>query len=263
MKALVLMKAVIDKLADIDDESAITAERDEDEILINPYDRHAIEAALQLKKQGSVDHIAVLCCGADNSVPSLQEALAMGANEAIRVEIGDEIERDVFEIARILVGAIEKYGAPELILTGMQSFDIGAGAIPGIIAEMMGRPHASYVEEIEIEDQKITVKKTIEGGFRKIRLSLPVLLSIANTANEPRYVAVGRIMKARKQPVPAWDLADITVADLPPSINIERVFSPPPRPECIMFDGEDDPEGAVGELFERLKADGVNLEAIR
>ncbi len=258
MKIFVLIKPVLDRNADIEPDELELSEFDDDEIVINQYDYHALEAAIALKEASQVEHITAISVTCEEATHVLQEAMAMGADETLLIKTEDLETRDEIIIAEILSAAIKEKGIPDLIFCGMTSFDLGSGAVPAMLAEFLELPHASYAEKFEFEENRVKIDKTIEGGYRSVRLSLPAVLSVANTANKPRYISVGRIMKARKNPVPSMELDDIDVDDLESTIKVLETSAPPERPECVIFEGT----GAVEELFERLKQDGINLEEI-
>ncbi len=188
---------------------------------INGADEYALEEAVRLKeKQGG--RVVALTAGPKRTEQMLREALAKGADEAVRVPM-DDAGYDVGTVARILSAAIRTL-PHDLVLTGVQSDDQGNSATGGLIAGLLGMPHASVVTRVEAKGGGLEVATELEGGLQRIyAIALPALLTIQFGANTPRYAPLPAIMKAARQPI-----REIVPAPLTPPYTFEvRGLSPP------------------------------------
>jgi electron transfer flavoprotein beta subunit len=165
---------------------------------INEPDAYALEAGLQLKeKQGG--EVVVLCAGPDRAGQTIREALAKGADRAIHIETGDDSVGDPLALGRIMAKALEAE-KPDLVLTGIQSDDLGFGQTGVILAELMGLPHGTLIMNIEPEGNGIRVKRELEDGwFQHVDLPLPALLTIQSGATKLRYATLMGIKKAKSK----------------------------------------------------------------
>ncbi len=268
MDIIVLIKPQVNQNADLSPDEYLPNEFDKDDIVMNPNDKHAVEAGLQLKEKhgGSVK---VLSLGPeDAALKVVREAIAMGADEGAVINTEDLGWLDAFMKAKILVKGINKLGSFDLILTGMNSTDFNDHQVPQMIAELLNLPAETYISEHEIEDGKIKVHRYIEGGTAELRVPLPAVLSIASVANEPRYTPIKRIMLARRANIPVWELDDDLDLDEDDindemSIKLLDVSEPPVEERKLVKIEEEDPEKAVDLLLEALKKDGIDLGAYR
>ncbi len=188
---------------------------------INGADEYALEEAVRLKeKQGG--RVVALTAGPKRTEQMLREALAKGADEAVRVPM-DDAGYDVGTVARVLAAAI-RTSPHDLVLTGVQSDDQGNSATGGLIAGLLGMPHASVVTRVEAKGGGLEVATELEGGLQRIyAIALPALLTIQFGANTPRYAPLPAIMKAARQPI-----REIAPAPLTPPYTFEvRGLSPP------------------------------------
>ena len=174
---------------------------------MNEPDAYALEEALQLKERDGEGEVVVLCAGPERVTSTLREALAKGADRAIHVVTADEggdskgslTSRDTLDVAKLLVEAI-KTESPDLVLTGLQSDDLGAGQTGVVIAELLGVPHATLVLQVERADAGIKVKRELEDGwFQHIEMPLPALLTIQSGGNKLRYATLMGIKKAKSK----------------------------------------------------------------
>ncbi len=188
---------------------------------INGADEYALEEAVRLKeKQGG--RVVALTAGPKRTEQMLREALAKGADEAVRVPM-DDAGYDVGMVARILAAAIRTL-PHDLVLTGVQSDDQGNSATGGLIAGLLGMPHASVVTRVEAKDGGLVVATELEGGLQRVyAVPLPALLTIQFGANTPRYAPLPAIMKAARQPIREIAPAPLT----PPYTFAVRALSPP------------------------------------
>ena len=169
---------------------------------INEPDAYALEEALQLKEREGSGEVVVMCAGPERASSTLREALAKGADRAIHVVTADDgadalAGRDVLGVARLLAEAA-KGESPDLILTGLQSDDLGAGQTGVVLAELMGVPHATLVLHVERSGDGVKVKREWEDGwFQEMELPLPAVLTIQSGGNRLRYATLMGIKKAR------------------------------------------------------------------
>ena len=176
---------------------------------INEPDAYALETALLLKEKHSGE-VVVLCAGPERAASSIREALAKGADRAIHIECDDLPGLDTLTLARRLASAAAPEAA-DLILTGLQSDDLGLGQTGVVLAEILGIPHASIVMEVEKHEASVRVKRELEDGwFQWIELPLPALLTIQSGISKLRYATLMGIKRAKTKEVrriPAVDLA--------------------------------------------------------
>jgi len=183
---------------------------------MNEPDAYALEEALQLKERAGAGEVVVLCAGPERASSTLREALAKGADRAIHVVTDDAGEsslaaRDTLDVARLLAEAV-KTESPDLVLTGLQSDDLGAGQTGVVMAELLGIPHTTLVLQVELEpDSKIKVKRELEDGwFQHVEMQLPALLTVQSGGNKLRYATLMGIKKAKSKGTRAVPAAPLT-----------------------------------------------------
>ncbi len=202
---------------------------------INEPDAYALEEALRLKEAHGGEVIA-LCAGPEAASQTIREALAKGADRAIHVE-EDALHRfDVLGVARILAAAAaaEK---PDLILTGLQSDDLGSGQTGVVMAELLGYAHATIIMQVEAQGSGIRVKRELEDGwFQHVDLPLPAVLTIQSGINRLRYATLMGIKKAKSKEVRKLTAAELGV---PPaaSVVLDRVYAPLRVKRTVMIEG--------------------------
>ncbi len=220
---------------------------------INEWDNYAVEEAILLKEKygGS---ITVISMGPEEVNETLRRALAMGADEAIRLTDPAFGDSDGYAIARVLSQAIKPLSY-DLILTGVQTEDDGYGQVGPILAEILGIQHAAVVNKIEgIESGRAKVHRELEGGLEEVlELELPAVLTIQSGINDPRYVSIMGIRKVAKMEIKVLGLRDLAMkpdeAGEPGSITVvERVFFPP------VGEGAQILEGTADEIAEKAFA---------
>jgi electron transfer flavoprotein beta subunit len=216
---------------------------------INEPDAYALETGLQLKeKQGG--EVVALCAGPERVSSTIREALAKGADRAIHVE--DPLaSADPLSLARLLAAALngEK---PDLILTGLQSDDLGFGQTGVILAELLGVAHATIVMEVEPAGAGIRVKRELEDGwFQHVEMPLPAVLTIQSGISKLRYATLMGIKKAKNKEVRRIPAADLAIAQGSPSVVLDRIYLPERTKRTQLFDGP--PKEAAAELVEKLK----------
>lgn len=216
---------------------------------INEPDAYALEAALQLKEKHGGEVIA-LCAGPARASQTIREALAKGADRAVHIEDEQVSSWDSLALARLLAKAIgpEK---PDLILTGLQSDDLGCGQTGVVLAELLGMPHATIIMAVEALDGSIRVKRELESGwFQNIEMPLPAVLAIQSGISKLRYATLMGIKKAKSKEVKRLTTGELAVA-ASPTATIERVYLPHKAKQTQMLDGT--AKEAAAKLVEKLK----------
>ncbi len=189
---------------------------------INGADEYALEAAVRLKEKHG-GRVVALTLGPKRTEQMLREALAKGADEAVRIAVDDPAAYDVGKVGRILAAAIRTL-AYDIVLTGVQSDDLGNSATGGLIAGLLGLPHASVVTEVELKEGGLEIASELEGGLQRVySVPLPALLTIQFGANTPRYAPLPAIMKAARQPIQEVSPGNVS---LPYGFAVRRL-SPP------------------------------------
>jgi electron transfer flavoprotein beta subunit len=248
MKILVAIKQVPERDAPI----SIAADGkwiDESDLnyTINEPDAYALEEALQLKEKNGGE-VVVLCAGPERVTSTLREALAKGADRAIHIEAGDLGERDTLGLAQILADAT-KAESPDLILTGLQSDDLGLGQTGVVLAELLGIPHATIIMQVEIAGSGVKVKRELEDGwFQHVEMPLPALLTIQSGGNKLRYATLMGIKKAKTKETKTVQAAAPASAQ---AITLERVYLPEKQKKTEILTGT--PVEVAAKLVEKLK----------
>jgi electron transfer flavoprotein beta subunit len=215
---------------------------------INEPDAYALEEALQLKEKNGTGEVVVVCAGPERVQSTLREALAKGADRAIHIEIDDLGSRDTLGIAQILADAI-KAESPDLILTGLQSDDLGLGQTGVVLAELLGIPHATIIMQVEATGSGLKVKRELEDGwFQHVEMPLPALLTIQSGGNKLRYATLMGIKKAKTKELKTVPAAASSAA---PSIALERVYLPEKQKKTEMLTGS--PAKVAAKIVEKLK----------
>jgi electron transfer flavoprotein beta subunit len=216
---------------------------------INEPDAYALEAGLQLKEKAGGE-VVVLCAGPDRAGQTIREALAKGADRAIHITTDDAGVTDPLALAQIMAKALatEK---PDLVLTGLQSDDLGYGQTGVILAEVMGLPHATLIMNIELEGSGIKVKRELEDGwFQHVEMPFPALLTIQSGATRLRYATLMGIKQAKSKEVKRLSAAELS-APQAATIRLERVYMPEKSKHSQIFDGP--PKEAAAKLVEKLR----------
>lgn len=216
---------------------------------INEPDAYALEEALQLKEKHGGEVIA-LCAGPARASQTIREALAKGADRALHIELEQVSAWDTLSLARLLAKAIapEK---PDLVLTGLQSDDLGYGQTGVVLAEILGMPHATIIMAAEVLNGNIRVKRELESGwFQNIQMPLPAVLTIQSGINKLRYATLMGIKKAKSKEIKRLEAGQLGVT-ASPTVNIERVYLPQKAKQTQMLEGS--PKEAAAKLVEKLK----------
>jgi electron transfer flavoprotein beta subunit len=216
---------------------------------INEPDAYALEEALQLKEKHGGE-VVVLCAGPERAAQTIREALAKGADRAIHIETDALVSLDTLGVAKLLAAAVtpEK---PDLILTGLQSDDLGAGQTGVVMAELLGLPHSTIIMHVETRDGNVRVKRELENGwFQHIEMPLPAVLAMQSGSNKLRYATLMGIKKAKGK-----EIRRVTPAELGGTgaavASIEKVYLPQKSKQTQIFEG--DAKTAAAQLVEKLK----------
>ena len=216
---------------------------------INEPDAYALEEGLQLKEKHGGEVIA-LCLGPARASQTIREALAKGADRAIHIEEENLAALDTLGIAKLLAKAAEPE-KPDLILTGLQSDDLGAGQTGVVMAEILGLPSATIIMAVETAGAGILVKRELEDGwFQHVEMPLPAVLTIQSGINKLRYATLMGIKKAKTKEIKRVTAAELGGAAAPCSL-IERVYLPHRTKQTQILEGS--PREAAAKLVEKLK----------
>jgi electron transfer flavoprotein beta subunit len=218
---------------------------------LNESDAFALEEALQLtEKHGG--EVIVLTAGPERVSSTIREALAKGANRAIHIVCEDLGERDALGVARLLAAAIKPEN-PDLVLSGLQSEDLGQGQTGVILAGLLDLPHASLILHVEKTSAGLTVKRELEEGwFQSIDLPTPAVLTIQSGGNKLRYATLMGIKRAKTKEVRTVTAAELAV-DAAPVVVLEQVSLPKKQKSTQILPGS--PKEAAAALVEKLKSE--------
>ena len=213
---------------------------------INPFDEIALEEALRIKERGLVDEVIAVSIGPADTQQQLRTALAMGADRAILVQTDASVGS--LAVARVFLKLVEKE-QPTLVLLGKQAIDDDNGQTAQMLAALWDRPQAVSCSKLEVADGKATATREVDTGLETLEIDLPAVISVDLRLNEPRYVKLPDIMKAKKKPLDTMGLGDFGVGETP-AFKTVRVDPPPQRQKGVMVKD-------VGELVAALKQKGL------
>jgi electron transfer flavoprotein beta subunit len=226
MKALVAVKRVVDynvKVRVKSDQTGVDIANVK--MSMNPFDEIAVEEAVRLKEKGVVSEIIAVSCGPTQCQETLRTAMAIGADRGILVETTDELQP--LAVAKLLKALVDKE-QPQLIILGKQAIDDDANQTGQMLAALADLPQATFASKVEIEGDKAKVTREIDGGLETVSVSLPAVVTTDLRLNEPRYVTLPNIMKAKKKPLDTVKPADLGV-DVTPRLKTLKVSEPPKR----------------------------------
>jgi electron transfer flavoprotein beta subunit len=226
MKVLVPVKRVVDynvKVRVKSDGSGVDIANVK--MSMNPFDEIAVEEAVRLKEKGVVTEIIAVSCGVTQCQETLRTAMAIGADRAILVETTDELQP--LAVAKLLKALMDKE-QPQLVILGKQAIDDDCNQTGQMLAALADLPQATFASKVEVSDGKVQVTREVDGGLETLSLSLPAVITTDLRLNEPRYVTLPNIMKAKKKPMEVVKPADLGV-DVAPRIKTLKVAEPPKR----------------------------------
>lgn len=225
MKILVSLKRVVDyrfRVKAKPDGTGVALEGAK--MSINPFDEIAIEEALRIKERGQAKEVVVVSIGGQACEEQLRQALAMGAERAIRV---DHPDPEPTLVAAILAKLVAKE-SPNIVFTGKQAIDDDANQVPQMLAGLLGWAQTTFVSKLELSGDEATATREVDEGLEVLSVKLPAVISVDLRLNEPRFIKLPEIMKAKKKPlevVAAQELVDKE----PPRAKILNFRNPPPR----------------------------------
>ncbi|MFT9496944.1 electron transfer flavoprotein subunit beta [Anaerosolibacter sp.] len=252
MKIIVCVKQVPDTNEVKIDPVKGTLIRDGVPSILNPDDKNALEEALKLKDQQEDIHVTVITMGPPQADEMLRECLAMGADEAILLSDRAFAGADTWATSNTLAAAVRKIGTYDIIFAGRQAIDGDTAQVGPQLAERLGIPQVSYVQNFQVQGENIQVQRALEDGYEVIQVKTPVLLTAIKELNHPRYMSIGGIYDAfRSKEVKVWTSLDIQVnkdevgLEASPT-QVKRSFTPEPKGKGIML------KGTTKEMVEQL-----------
>ncbi|MBP6161210.1 electron transfer flavoprotein subunit beta/FixA family protein [Hydrogenophaga sp. BPS33] len=192
---------------------------------MNPFDEIAVEEAVRLKEKGVVTEVIAVSCGVTQCQETLRTAMAIGADRAILVETSEELQP--LAVAKLLKALVDKE-QPGLIILGKQAIDDDCNQTGQMLAALAGLPQATFASKVEVADGKVSVTREVDGGSETLALTLPAVITTDLRLNEPRYVTLPNIMKAKKKTLDIVKPEDLGV-DVKPRIKTLKVSEPPKR----------------------------------
>jgi electron transfer flavoprotein beta subunit len=213
---------------------------------INPFDEIALEEALRIKERGAAEEVVIATIGPADTQPQLRNALAMGADRAILVQADGTVEPLV--AARALLKLAERE-QPLMVILGKQAIDDDNSQTGQMLAGLWGRPQATFASKVELADGKARVTREVDAGLETLEVDLPAVVTTDLRLNEPRYVKLPEIMKAKKKPLETLSLADLGVTARQ-RLKLVRFEPPPPRQKGVKVND-------AAELVDALKKKGL------
>lgn len=252
MKVLVAVKRVVDHNVRIRVRpDAMGVETDGVRMSMNPFCKHAVEAAVQLAEAGHADEIVVVSIGPKAANDVILTALAMGAHRGILVETDAALE--TLAIAKLLAKIVAEE-QPDLVLLGKQAVDDDSNHVGQMLAALTGRPQATFASEINVVADGLEVTREVDFGRATFALGLPAIVTADLRLNTPRNAALPMVMKARQKPLAVRPAAELGV-DLAPRLTIEKVSPPPERQPGRTV-------GSVTELASAIATEVSGMEAL-
>ncbi|MFM0050726.1 electron transfer flavoprotein subunit beta/FixA family protein [Caballeronia grimmiae] len=192
---------------------------------MNPFDEIAVEAATRLKEGGHASEVIAVTCGPAQTTETLRTALAIGADRGVLIQTDAELQP--LAVAKLLKAAVERE-QPRLVILGKQAVDDDAGQTGQLLAALLDWPQATFASQIEMGADTATVTREVDGGLEVIQVVLPAIVTTDLRLNEPRYVTLPNIMKAKKKPIDTLSPADLGV-DPSPRLKTLKVVEPAAR----------------------------------
>ncbi|MEZ7848129.1 MAG: electron transfer flavoprotein subunit beta/FixA family protein [Polaromonas sp.] len=192
---------------------------------MNPFDEIAVEEATRLKEKGAVTEVIAVSCGVTQCQETLRTAMAIGADRAILVDTTEELQP--LAVAKLLKALVDKE-QPQLVILGKQAIDDDCNQTGQMLAALLGWPQATFASKVEVADGKVTVSREVDGGSETLSLTLPAIITTDLRLNEPRYVTLPNIMKAKKKQMDTYKPDELGV-DVTPRLRTLKVSEPPKR----------------------------------
>jgi electron transfer flavoprotein beta subunit len=243
MKILVPVKRVVDynvKVRVKSDQSGVDIANVK--MSMNPFDEIAIEEAVRLKESGAATEVIAVSCGVTQCTETLRTALAIGADRALLVETNEDLQP--LAVAKLLKALIAKE-QPSLVILGKQAIDDDCNQTGQMLAALAHWPQATFASKVEVVGQEVKVTREIDGGLEVVQLHLPAVVTTDLRLNEPRFITLPNIVKAKKKPLETLKPEDLGV-DVAPRIKTLKVSEPPVRGAGIRV-------ADVDQLLDKLK----------
>jgi electron transfer flavoprotein beta subunit len=209
---------------------------------MNPFDEIAVEEAVRLKEAGVASEVVVVTCGAVSCQDVLRTAFAMGADRGVLVEAAGVLEP--LAVAKLVKAVVDRE-APNLIIMGKQAIDDDCNQTGQMLAALCGYPQATFASKLVVEGQTAQVTREVDGGLQTLSVNLPAVVTTDLRLNEPRYVTLPNIMKAKKKEIQTLQALELGV-DTTPRVKTLKVSDPPGRKAGVKVD-------SVEALIEKLK----------
>ena len=226
MKVLVPVKRVVDynvKVRVKSDGSGVDIANVK--MSMNPFDEIAVEEATRLKEKGAATEVIAVSCGVTQCQETLRTAMAIGADRGILVDTAEELQP--LAVAKLLKALVDKE-QPGLVILGKQAIDDDCNQTGQMLAALLGWPQATFASKVTVEGGKVTVSREVDGGIETLSLTLPAIVTTDLRLNEPRYVTLPNIMKAKKKQLDTFKPEDLGV-DVAPRIKTLKVAEPAKR----------------------------------
>ncbi|WP_028358014.1 electron transfer flavoprotein subunit beta/FixA family protein [Brackiella oedipodis] len=226
MKVLVPVKRVVDynvKVRVKSDQTGVDIANVK--MSINPFDDIAAEEAIKLKESGAIEEVIAVSCGVSQCQEVLRRVMAMGADRGILVQTDEQLQP--LAVAKLLKAVVDKE-QPQLVILGKQAIDDDANQTGQMLSALLGWGQATFANSVQLEGDSVTVAREVDGGLETIKLSLPAVITTDLRLNEPRYVTLPNIMKAKKKTIDTLSPEDLGV-DVSPRLKSLKVTEPPAR----------------------------------
>lgn len=212
----------------------------------NPFDDIALEEALRLREKGIAEEVVLVTIGPADAQPHIRNGLAMGANRAIHVVASEAVQP--LTAARVMLKLVDKE-QPQIVLLGKQAIDDDCNQTGQMLAALWDRPQATFASKLEVDAGKARVTREVDAGLETIEVDLPAVITTDLRLNEPRFIKLPDIMKAKAKPIDTIELASLGV-DVHEGIRSTRYAPPPKRSRGVMVKD-------VAELVAALKSKGL------
>ncbi len=247
MKILVGIKRVVDynvRVRVLPDGSGV--DTDGVKMSVNPFDEIALEEALRIRETGNAEEVVVVSVGGDECQQQLRTGLAMGADRAIQVQTGESLQP--LSLARAFLKVIERED-PGLVILGKQAIDDDNSQTAQMLAALWDRPQATFASKVVLNGETAAVTREVDAGLETIEVDLPAVVSVDLRLNEPRFVKLPDIMKAKRKPLDTVSLDELGVA-VEGNLGVGHHAPPPQREKGIMVDD-------AAQLVQELKNRGL------
>jgi electron transfer flavoprotein beta subunit len=245
MKILVGIKRVVDynvRVRVLPDGSGV--DTDGVKMSVNPFDEIALEEALRIREAGNAEEVIVVSAGGDECQQQLRTGLAMGADRAIQVKTDEALQP--LSLAKAFLKVAKREDAA-LVILGKQAIDDDNSQTAQMLAALWGRPQATFASKVVLDGDKAAVTREVDAGLETIEVDLPAVISVDLRLNEPRFVKLPDIMKAKRKPLEVLPLEDLGVA-IEGNLEVSHYAPPPQREKGIMVE---DTAQLVAELKNR------------